>query len=514
MKMKKIFSLIFIVLLFFPLFIFADGVTIRPFPEGIWDWVDQNSQEAFISYQNGIEKLIIGIDLQKEFSEAFWIIPIPSKPEDVKIDIVSSLPRFYGWEVTKKTRWALDEPISALPYPIILPAFFLVSLSGTRGGAGKGIEGSDVAIVTHLEKAGMVAEVLTSKTDQALYDYLSEKGLKIERGAISVFNQYIGKDYSFVVSWISSEKPEELTGGKRGIYITFPTSKIYYPLIPTSAYGKKTIPITIRVLDYVKPNIYWGIKPYVKTEYFTKPEMYVRYISARCQAYMRELRAVLEIYNSNYNIYPFSLEELKNKDKSTETILERMKKYCPSSPYYQPSRDGKNYFLSIATAEKEFYISTQEGYVLETRDVSFPQELKDFYGDKEVWKGNSQYTKITINAPSEKFTQDLWMKTGTPLKVLFLSGISELATKYTWQTGLFFIALLSFLVGGIAGKICFGKFKKYALVGLSNLLTIISLIIVTAIVKKEENPKFSKPTFIGLFFVIYLIVSFLLAGIF
>jgi hypothetical protein len=514
MEIKKIFSLIFIILLFLPLFIFADGGTIRRLPEGTWDWVDQNSQEAFINYQNGIEKLIIGVDFKKEFSEAFWIIPIPSKPEDVKIDIVSSLPRFYGWEVTKKAKWALGEPTSFLIYPTVFPGIVLVSLSGARAGAGKGVEGGDVTVFAYLEKAGMVAEVLTAKTDQALYDYLSEKGLKIERGAISVFNQYIGKDYSFVVSWISSEKPEELTGGERGIYITFPTSKIYYPLIPTSAYEKKTIPITIRVLDYVKPNIYWGIRPYVKTEYFTKPEMYVGYISARCQADIMQLRAVLEIYNSNYNIYPFSLEELKNKDKSTETVLESMKKYCPSSPYYQPSQDGKNYFLSIATAEKEFYISTQEGYIPKTRDVSFPQELKDFYGDKEVRKGNSQYTKITINAPSEKFTQDLWMKTGTPLKVLFLSGISELATKYTWQTGLFFIALLSFLVGGIAGKICFGKFLKYAFIGFSNIFTILGLILITILIKREENAEFSKMEFIGMFFIIYFILSITLAASF
>jgi len=517
MKIKKFFLLFFLSILFFPFFIFADGGTIRRLPEGTWDWVDQNSQEAFINYQNGVEKLIIGVDLKKEFSEAFWIIPVPAKPNNVKIDIVSSLPRFYGWGVTKKAQWALKEPTSLLPYPtypLVVPAIFLVSLSGAKGGAGAGIEGGDVAVVAHLEKAGMIAEVLTAKTDQALYDYLSGKGLKIEKGAISVFNQYIGKDYSFVVSWISSEKPEELTGGERGIYITFSTSQIYYPLIPTGAYGGKEIPITLRILGYVKPKIYSEIKPYIRNEYYTKPAIYVGYISARCQADISQLRSVLEIYNSEYNIYPSSLEELKNKVKNTEIVLESMKKYCPSSPYYQPSEDGKNWFLSITSAEKEFFISTQEGYSIKERDVPLPQELKDFYGDKEVWKGNFDYTKITINAPSEKFSQDLWIKSGAPLSVLFFSGISELATKYPWQTGLFFVAILSFLIGGISGKICFGKFKKYALVGLSNIFTILGLILVTVFVKKEENPKSSKPTFLGLFFVIYLIISIFLAAVF
>ena len=126
MKIKNIFLFFFIVnFLFSPLFIFADGGTIRRLPEGTWDWVDQNSQEAFISYQNGIEKLIIGVDLQKESSEVFWIIPVPVKPEEVKIDIVSSLPRFYGWEVTKKAAWTLGKPTSALPYPLIFPIVFV-----------------------------------------------------------------------------------------------------------------------------------------------------------------------------------------------------------------------------------------------------------------------------------------------------------------------------------------------------------------------------------------------------
>jgi hypothetical protein len=517
MKIKKIFSLIFIILLFLPLFIFADGGTIRRLPEGTWDWVDQNSQEAFINYQNGIEKLIIGVDLQKEFSEAFWIIPIPGKPEDVKIDVVSSLPRFYGWEVTKKARWALDEPISALPYPIILPAFFLVSLSGARAGARKGVEGGDVAVVAHIEKGGMIAEVLTAKTDQALYDYLSEKGLKIERGAISVFNQYIGKDYSFVVSWIPSEKPEELTGGERGIYITFPTSKIYYPLIPTSAYGEKEIPITIRILGYVKPKIYSEIKPYLETEYYTEAERYGWGASlARCQSDIYQLRSLFELYFYDYETYPFSILEAKTKETSYQqqfkTIFEDIEKFCPSNPLYQLASDGKNYTLSVFLGNgREYFISaTQSGQ----RDVPPPQELKDFYGDKEVWKGNSQYTKITINAPSENFVKDLWIKPGTPLRVLLTSGIADFAAKYPGQTTLFLVALLSFLVGGIAGKICFGKFKKYALVGLSNLLTIIGLIIVISFVKKEENPKFSKPFFVGLFFVIYFISSIFLFPIF
>lgn len=512
MKIKKIFSLILIILLFLPFFIFADGVIIKPLPEGTFDWVDQNSQMAFINYESGLEKLIIEVNIQKESPEVAWIIPIPAKPEEVKIDIISSLPRFYGWEVTKKTKWVLREPLSLITYPTIV-SIVLVSLGGARAGPGERVEGGDIMIVAHLEKAGMIAEVLTAKTDQALYDYLSEKGLKIERGAISVFNQFIGKDYAFVVSWISSGKPEELNGGERGIYITFPTKKIYYPLIPTSAYGGKTIPITIRILGYVKPKIHSGIKPYFRTEYYTKAEKELHDTRAHCMSEFHQLSALFEFYASKYGTYPFSFEEMKIKEVhyeiQLEDFFEDMEKYCASAPFYQLSPDGKDYTLSVFLGNgREYFISStgERG----KREVPPPLELQDFYGKKEVWKGNSQYTKITINAPSEKLTKDLWMKAGTPLSIIFLSGISRLATRYFWQTGLFFVAILSFLIGGILGKICFGKFKKYALVGFFNLFTILGLILAVILVKKEEHPRFSKSAFVGLFFIIYLIVSVLL----
>jgi len=129
---------------------------LRILPEGTWDWVDQNNQEAYISYQNGIEKLIIKVDFTKEFSEAIWIIPIPTKPENVKVDIVSSLPRFYGWELTKKTTWTLREPAISLLYPSILyPIFYHLGfcIGAIDGSEGEGKKG-DVTIYYSFGKSG------------------------------------------------------------------------------------------------------------------------------------------------------------------------------------------------------------------------------------------------------------------------------------------------------------------------------------------------------------------------
>ena len=61
-----------------------------------------------------------------------------------------------------------------------------------------------ISVEAHIEKEGMISQVITAKTAQALYDYLSDKELKIEPGSIPVLDSYIEKEYVFVVSWLSA----------------------------------------------------------------------------------------------------------------------------------------------------------------------------------------------------------------------------------------------------------------------------------------------------------------------
>ena len=62
---------------------------------------------------------------------------------------------------------------------------------------------TDVIVHEHLEKEGITTEIITAKTAQALYWYLQNKNLKVEEGSIPVLDHYIGKEFTFIVSWIS-----------------------------------------------------------------------------------------------------------------------------------------------------------------------------------------------------------------------------------------------------------------------------------------------------------------------
>jgi hypothetical protein len=136
---------------------------------------------------------------------------------------------------------------------------------GAPQGLGRNVE-QDVIVYEHLDKEGITSEIITAKTATGLYSYLRSKGLKIESGSIPVLDNYIGKEYSFVASWINSS--ENIVYAQRGVFVTFPTKNIYFPMLPTSVYGSKTVPVIIRVIGHVSPKVFQDIKSYTKTDYY------------------------------------------------------------------------------------------------------------------------------------------------------------------------------------------------------------------------------------------------------
>lgn len=281
--MKKIICLITLIVLT-PSLVLADGMVIPPVDPHIP--LDENAQLAAINYQDGLEKMIISVNFDmKDYDEAAWIFPVPAEPNSVVIDIINNFPRLSGDNVIQKARSDVDGIIYATTLTQIYPLFFsffwiagvykadLVEEMAVPRALGGTIEG--VTVYEHIEKGGISTDIVTSRTAEALYNYLQRKGIRAPIGSLPVFDYYIGKDYTFVVSYIT--KPEEVVRGgyeyypyrrQPGIFITFPTDRIYYPLIPTSVYGSKTIPIRIYVIDHVTPDLYPEINSYTRTDYY------------------------------------------------------------------------------------------------------------------------------------------------------------------------------------------------------------------------------------------------------
>lgn len=418
------------ILLFLPGHILADGVIIGPSISHTdqFNYLSPKSQQAFINHENGIQKMIIAIAPEIRLENAVWIFPVPADPNKVTIDVLSKLPNLYGNEITDEANLSLLSVKNFLYATQIYPRLFWELLAPRKITPG-GVWSldvrepfyeapKDITIYERLEKEGVISEIITAKNGEAIYQYLKEKNPNFKKDSIPILDNYIGKNFSFVVSWISENSLNQqsnqsnsrrippvipffnqeenyqmqLSYRSRGIFVTFPSKKIYYPLILTSVYGSEIIPISIRIFGFNTPNLFRDIKNYTKTDYFIQ-----------------------------------------------------------SNP-------------SIAD-----------------------EELKNFYGPSLGWGKlkNIKYTKIEINAPSKLLTEDLWIQKRSPLKALYASFI----IRYSIAIGVLCFILASILAGIFSGLLIFKEARnkkglvKLSLLGLSNCLSIIGLLITTALIK-------------------------------
>ena len=301
--MKKVFLFVFFLAFFlttaslFSKSVLADGMMIAPDPYfERWDYSNETEQKAFINYDKGMQKMIISVGFEEENSSGLvWLFPVPADPSKTVIDVVKSFPELDGEEISGKAKTELNKTrefllmtqVYSIPFVRLYGAIFGTKLSGINNLGDTGMMGAkslgeeaivDVEVYEHLEKEGIISEVITAKTSGGLYAYLKNKGLKIETDSIPVLDNYIGKDFSFVVSWISTVENDldvyNKTKNRKGVFVAFPTDDIYFPLLPTSVYGSKIVPATIRVIGHVSPKIFEYIKSYTKVDYYVDDYAY------------------------------------------------------------------------------------------------------------------------------------------------------------------------------------------------------------------------------------------------
>lgn len=256
--------------------VFADGF-IYTYDKDTWSLFNEEQQVCVINYKNGLQNIILTVNTGELRGEkAVWIFPVPAKPENIAIDIIKVFPILHGYDVEESAVRLISEIFRDMRwhlFPLLKPIY-----SGIEKGS-SGMEG--VTIHEIIEKMGLTTGLISSIDGISLSNYLSDKGLVLEDVSRSILDEYAGKGYSFVVSWISDikkfkQEQGEIKKGYRqlwagdtiGVFITFPTDKMYYPLKPTSVYGSKRVPAIIYVMGYVEPELYPEIKMYSEVNYY------------------------------------------------------------------------------------------------------------------------------------------------------------------------------------------------------------------------------------------------------
>lgn len=256
----------------------ADGIIINPWGMAF----DETAQTAIVTWEKGMETLALHVSSNAPHG-SFWLVPIPSKPEGIAVSHARTM-TFSGydrgtdaWSAMKRrtagtyagmvlvsqvypmvspTSWAVMYNLWVKSPPIYMPLVGEM-LSGLRGEEG-------VSVYEVIESYGLTTYIITAENGDSFYRFLSEIGVKIPEEAKTVLGDYIGKGFSFVVSRIQREIvfKEDMESNMTGeqsipdgrmpiqtmglvVVVTFPTDKPFYPLMSTSVYGSKVIPIRI-----------------------------------------------------------------------------------------------------------------------------------------------------------------------------------------------------------------------------------------------------------------------------
>jgi len=283
MNMKRIFfTLIFLGILFSPLSVFGGGVVLNE-DDGEYRIGVSPRHSAFITYEDGVQKMEVSVETENVEDDLLWILPIPASPEGISIEISSGDVRISGKDLKieggKGLEWIEGMLHRSQIWWFGYLALFVKELEEVFI---RPLPFEDVSefvnVHKHLGKEGMKTEVVSGENIEHLLSYLEEEGVKIDTEVVSFLEGHTGSDFSFVVSQM--EAPEELKEEnkilksiKRGIMVKFPVEEIHYPLSAARAYGKENTLFVLNVEGYVSPNLFSEIEENTVISYYMEKKV-------------------------------------------------------------------------------------------------------------------------------------------------------------------------------------------------------------------------------------------------
>lgn len=418
----------------------ADGFTVRyDTALDAWSALAERDQFSIINFEDGVEKMIISIQLDASETQTAnsiaWLVPLPAPPEQVSLRLMSIVPRLNGTPIVSAAAHEItDDPMWLYTYGTQLYTLPITGFQFLTMGYGVSSGTSDIQTYGSVVGLGITSEVIGTNSSEALDYYMEAKGLTLSESAKPFIDEYVGMDYSLVLSWISDVSEFSRTAMKAlvdgtltytaGVEAEFQTDDIFYPLKLTRAYGALELPITVQVLGHVAPMDYpsghgleisWG--HYVEDEYEPVSEEY--FMSGHGQYYQ---------YSSSLN--------------------------------FSQIRDDFQYFFDEQVSPNRFYL----------RDVD--------------------YTTFRIEGPANELTSDLWLADSEPVSA---SAVEALGAA-PWLLPVLTLVLASLLSGFLSGSLVFRGLPvsrpKLAALGILNLGTLLGVYLgYIFLVEKRGSPE-------------------------
>ncbi len=285
--MKKIiFTLIFLGVLFLPLFAFGGGVVLYE-DDGEYRVGASPRYSAFITHEEGKQKMEVSVESEMVEDNLLWILSVPASPDSISVEISSGDVRVSGKDLKIEAGKDLEWIESTLHRSQIWWFGYLeLFIKELEEVILRPIPFEDVSefvnVHRHLGEEGMKTRVISAENIEHLLSYLGKEKIEIDAETVSFLEEYTGGDFSFVVSEMKApeelkeklkEEKKILKSIKRGVMVEFPTEEIIYPLSMARAYDKENVLFVLNVEGHVFPSIFSEIEEGTVVSYYTKKKV-------------------------------------------------------------------------------------------------------------------------------------------------------------------------------------------------------------------------------------------------
>jgi len=512
--------------------VFSDGGIVI-YDNDMWNMFNEDQQYCAINYKDGYQKMIIAVDTEGVLKgdKAVWIFPIPAKPDNVEINIIKGFPSLRGKPVNQEAydtitgRLLLSSLTQIYTYPLFIFSFW------RAGGMRDGLE-----VHERVQKMGMTTELVTAKEANAFYDYLTEKEIDLPDNFKSILEDYIGQNYSFVVSWISDVEKFKLDQGiiedaddLISLFNEFEKTadkkisgslKKEFEQFVLDNYEETSRLLKEKERDFSIAGTNLAIvtsnhviERFIYEKYkekYDENQMVFEKVFEKIRDYLWDFRAYL--WDKNHGFQKNTLGVFINFP--TKRIYYPLK---PTSSYGDERIPIVIYIIGFVTPDlyKDIRPYTEMTYFL--NGYYYPQEeknLEDFFNTNRELIFN--YTKVKINATSKQLTEDLWFDVRTPPKVKFFTFMFHNTTLIS----ILIFIICSSLASLIASLLVFKNNKpakaNFALLGIFNFFTLVGFTLVSYfLINKEISGQSKKerawkkligPFIITLFLILILLI--------
>lgn len=214
-------------------------------------YIPEKEQRAFIEWNDGQERLFVATRTEKTAGPTVWIVPVPADPKAVKAEPVEKFPHVFATKSAVKG--AQDNLAAAVVLTFCANSGSLIAVLPWDTHASSqyktAVAVGSVKVHQHVEKLGMIVEVITADSSDALDAYLANKKMGIRSTDIKALEPYMKEKYTLICGWALDGKDAM---SARALRIDFPCPSVFFPLRPTRVY-EGDIDTTFFVRGWFKP---------------------------------------------------------------------------------------------------------------------------------------------------------------------------------------------------------------------------------------------------------------------